>query len=247
MQFSQFIDFSSISHALFDHQNMFAAFIILFVPACAKWSICSSFFRKVTNTSDFSSTNIKPYLCYIFSRIYVRANSYLILLIAVLIQLISQSVAVFAISVFKSSMQSNSAFLVVSSFPSLLSVTFRSKLSIRIFCASSPSVLYFRSSTFGRMSHRIMTLSSVSYCSSSGSACQSSIVSSCGLRFSSSWFRLFCSAWCSSSSGCYLPTILFNMLLSSFAISARLYLFGWEETLWVGVASPSHDTCMADF
>ena len=80
-----------------------------------------------------------------------------------LMRVSSGSIAVFEISVFRSNMNSNSAFFMFSSVISLFVVKFPSMWLIGMFFASFPSVFYLFRSTIDKLSPRIIMLySSVS-------------------------------------------------------------------------------------
>ena len=78
----------------------------------------------------------------------------------ILTRVSSGSIAVFEISVFKFSMNSNCAFFTFSSVVSLFVVRFPTKWLIWMFFASFPSVLYLLKSTIGQLSPRSIMLSS---------------------------------------------------------------------------------------
>ena len=133
----------------------------------------------------------------------------------------SASVADFAIRLFRSSMKSISAFLIVSSVTFFPSVTTPIIWLICTKCASFLSVLQFFRSTIGRLSPRMIWLSPSLYGSFDCSSCNCSSIGICSC---SSLFA--CRGW-------YPPPSLFARCIncpSISAISSLLLLFGRDGT-----------------
>ena len=130
MQATQFFVLSSISFCIFGHQKILASAVILVAPACPKCKVSNSFFLSSVGTTIRSSLNVSPHLLFSLSK-FVRQCSGAVSLSSRLIAsrtlFSSASVDDFAISVFRSSMKLNSAFLIVSSvffwFPVTFSMT----------------------------------------------------------------------------------------------------------------------------
>ena len=116
MQATQFFALCSISFCMFGHQKMLASAVILVAPACPKCSVSSSFFRSSVGTIIRSSLNVNPHLLFSFSnvvRYWSGAVFFLPRLIASRTLLNSASVEDFAMSVVKSNIKLNPAFLMV--------------------------------------------------------------------------------------------------------------------------------------
>ena len=118
MQATQFFVLSSISFCMFGHQKILASAVILVAPACPKGKVSSSFFRSSVGTTIRSSLNVSPHLLVTFSnavRYWSGAVFFSPLRIASRTRFGSASVEDFAMSVFRSNIKLNSAFLMVSS------------------------------------------------------------------------------------------------------------------------------------
>ena len=170
--------FVSMSFFFSGHQKILALVSIFVLPEWPKCKISSNLLLRSIGTTNWSSTNTRPHRIDSFSNtgLYpsgaVSQSSRLML---VLTRVNSGSIAVFKISVFKSSINSNSAFLILSSVIFLFAVRFPTMWLICMYLASLLSVLYLDRFTIGKLSPRIIMLSS----SVSSSSC--SISPSSGL------------------------------------------------------------------
>ena len=152
----------------------------------------SSRLRRSTGTTIWSSMNTNPHRIESLSNTGLYPSGVVSLssrLMLALTLVSSRSMAVFEISVFRSSINSNSAFFIVSSVIFLFPDNFPTIWFIWIQCASFPSVLNLLRSTIGKLSPLLITLSS------SVSGCSGSISPSSGFSVSST----------SSASGWYPP------------------------------------------
>ena len=138
---------------MFGHQKILASAVILVKPAWPKCKMSSSRLRRSTGTTIWSSINISPHRMESFPNTGLYPSGVASLssrLMLILTLLSSGSMAVLAIRVFKSTMNSNSAFFIVCSiifcFRILLShnMIYLNEVGLFSFCVELAQVHYWQ-------------------------------------------------------------------------------------------------------